>query len=46
MAAWFPETHFNVYLMKNNKIDINSTTTEARLKNQHRFAILRVSEIF
>jgi hypothetical protein len=46
MAAWLPDMYCNLYLVKNNKIDINSTTTEARIKNQHRFAILRILEFF
>jgi hypothetical protein len=32
VAAWFPGMDFNFYLLKNNKIGKNSTTTEDREK--------------
>jgi hypothetical protein len=32
VAAWFPDMFCNFYLVKNNKIAKNSTTTKAREK--------------
>jgi hypothetical protein len=32
VAAWFPDMFCNFYLVKNNKIAENSTTTKAREK--------------
>ncbi len=46
VAAWFPDTFCNFYLVKNHKIAKNSTATKARAKNKHRFGILRILEFF
>jgi hypothetical protein len=46
VAARSTDMFCNFYLVKNHKIAENSTTTKAREKNQHRFQISRILEIF
>jgi hypothetical protein len=46
VAAWVSATVCNVYLVKNQKIADNSTTTKGREKNEHRFRIHRIILMF
>jgi hypothetical protein len=46
VTAWDWDMLRNSYFVKNLKIYANSTTTEAREKNKHRFGILGILEIF
>ena len=42
VAAWVRDMLRNFYLVKSHNIAIDSTTTEAREKNKHRFGIFRI----
>jgi hypothetical protein len=47
VAAWVTDMFWDFYLVKNHKIaKKNSTVTKAREKNEHRFGILRILDIF
>jgi hypothetical protein len=46
VAAWVLNIFCKFYFSRNHKITNSSTTMEARLKNNHRFGILRIKEIF
>jgi len=46
VASWFPDMFGNFYFVKSHISTKNSSATEAREKNKHRFGILRISEIF